>query len=381
VGHSQKNTEKPVAAWVVTYQGGPIVTAHCTCKGGVSEACSHVGAILFKAWVAHVSSLAVIELSCTSIKSQWNIPRLDTVPYLPLRLIDHRTPKRKMEELLCNTDEPLRSIRHVEYIDPSPVTDVPPLTAEEIDNAYRQVNTANPTSSSFPSPLTMFYDDQFMNLNFSQLIEQCKTVYANFKVTVEQVINVEKATRTQYKCNMWYAQRAGRITGSKMKAACHSEPTSPALSLVQSVCYPSKFKFTTKATKHGCDHEKTAIDKYIKDQVESGAHESDFTAYECGFYISKDYPYIGATPDLIVECSCHGKGVIEVKCPYCIKDDAIISLAQKKGSYIKLCHNADGSASYILDDKHSYMYQIQVELLVVPDAKYAHLVIYTNKEM
>ena len=31
-------------------------------------------------------------------------------------------------------------------------------------------------------------------------------------------------------------------------------------------------------------------------------------------------PYIGASPDEIVCCSCCGEGVLEVKCPLCVKE-------------------------------------------------------------
>ena len=41
---------------------------------------------------------------------------------------------------------------------------------------------------------------------------------------------------------------------------------------------------------------------------------------EPGLFISMERPYIGASPDAIVSCECCGKGVVEVKCPFCFKD-------------------------------------------------------------
>jgi len=29
---------------------------------------------------------------------------------------------------------------------------------------------------------------------------------------------------------------------------------------------------------------------------------------------------VGASPDDIINCKCHGKGVLEIKCPYFFKD-------------------------------------------------------------
>ena len=40
----------------------------------------------------------------------------------------------------------------------------------------------------------------------------------------------------------------------------------------------------------------------------------------------KQYPYLGASPVLIVECTCCGKGVVEIKCPSCGKSVAEIKL-------------------------------------------------------
>ena len=41
---------------------------------------------------------------------------------------------------------------------------------------------------------------------------------------------------------------------------------------------------------------------------------------DAGLLISLDRPYIGASPDGIVSCDCCGKGVVDVKCPLCVKD-------------------------------------------------------------
>ena len=31
--------------------------------------------------------------------------------------------------------------------------------------------------------------------------------------------------------------------------------------------------------------------------------------------ISATHPWIAVSPDLIVQCDCHGRGVVEIKCP------------------------------------------------------------------
>ena len=45
---------------------------------------------------------------------------------------------------------------------------------------------------------------------------------------------------------------------SKMKTACCTDPPLPAQSLIKSVCYPESYKFSSRATGWGCEHEKFA---------------------------------------------------------------------------------------------------------------------------
>jgi len=96
-----------------------------------------------------------------------------------------------------------------------------------------------------------------------------------------------------------------------MKAVCHTNADKPSQSLIKTICYPKAFSFTSKATSWGCQHERQARDLYIKD------HHDGFTVTDSGLVISSHWPYIGASPDGIVECRCHGKGVLEIKCPFC----------------------------------------------------------------
>ena len=66
--------------------------------------------------------------------------------------------------------------------------------------------------------------------------------------------------------------------------------------------------------------------------------------------ISKDYPFIAATPDGFRHCACCGEGVVEIKYPYCTSKSDPESAAFRK----------DGS----LLSSHQYYYQIQTQMLV-----------------
>ena len=105
-----------------------------------------------------------------------------------------------------------------------------------------------------------------------------------------------------------------------MKAVYSTDPSNPAQSLISSICYSQLHKFTTAATTWGCEHEAIARMAYIK--MASTMHEN-FEYCDSGLFVSKDLPFIGASPDGIVQCSCcgHGIGVLEIKCPYCIREE------------------------------------------------------------
>lgn len=113
------------------------------------------------------------------------------------------------------------------------------------------------------------------------------------------------------------------------------------------------------ATAWGCEHESSARIAYIR------LMESNHTAFsykESGLVVSLTHPFIGASPDGVVHCECYGHGVIEIKCPYCIKDED------------------PGTASCLLNEnlseKHAYFYQVQTQLFT-SSAGYADFIIAT----
>ena len=85
-------------------------------------------------------------------------------------------------------------------------------------------------------------------------------------------------------------------------------------------------------------------------------YHDDFTVSEAGFFVDTEKPYIGASPDGIINCKCCGKGTLEVKCPYCYKDglpeDDVGFCMVKKDD------------SWALKRGHQYYYQVQLQIFV-----------------
>ena len=175
------------------------------------------------------------------------------------------------------------------------------------------------TEEFLPQVITELVDHETFTLTFAELLKHCETV--KFEATKEQVEAVKKVTRQQSVSQSWFRFKAGRISGSTMKSYCHTNPDLPSQSLIKKTCYSTSYKFSSLATKWGCDHEKIAIEHCKKEKAKE---HSNFTMKNSGFIISTEYPFIGASPDGPVLCDCCDEtGVLEIKCPFCIKERMI----------------------------------------------------------
>ncbi|WAR06031.1 hypothetical protein MAR_021400, partial [Mya arenaria] len=75
----------------------------------------------------------------------------------------------------------------------------------------------------------------------------------------------------------------------------------------------------------------------------------DFNATESGLTVSLKHPYLAASPDLIVQCDCCGKGLCEVKCPETVKDQI--------PTVDNIKYLLEENDKIVLDSKHPYYFQ------------------------
>ena len=69
--HSQRINETPLKPWVIIADDGQVCCAHCTCMAGIAEACTHVGALLFKIEAAvRIRGKKAV----TDVPAYWKIP-------------------------------------------------------------------------------------------------------------------------------------------------------------------------------------------------------------------------------------------------------------------------------------------------------------------
>ena len=100
----------------------------------------------------------------------------------------------------------------------------------------------------------------------------------------------------------------------------------------------------------GCQHEDEAVKCYT-DTAQK--HHDGLEVLKAGFFIDVDKPYIGASPDRILDCQCCGRGVLEVKCPFCHRtelpdeEDKGFCMTKESGQWtLKRQHASIISCSY-----------------------------------
>ena len=125
----------------------------------------------------------------------------------------------------------------------------------------------------------------------------------------------------------------------------------------------------------GCSHEQEAKDCYFA--MASQSHQN-LSITEAGLFVDYHDPYLGASPDGLVECSCCGNGVLEVKCPFCHKDNLPEDNLPEDNETSFCMLKSEGTWS--LKRSHSYYYQVQLQLHVCYDALYADFVVWTQTE-
>ena len=358
VKHSQTLSASPLKVWVCCKLDGEVMAAHCTCMAGCGEACSHVAAVLF---AAEANTIVKQQLSCTSLPCSWLPPAFRTVPFLPLAEIDFRTPKQKRKSFLDSEGAPA----------PKKTVSVPKPTEAKLQEHYAKLSkTKNKplllslvsgfnddfvplyVRGLLPEPLTSLFHKDNEKVAFPDLLKACDAFYDMVSLTPQQAHMVELKTREQSKCKLWYEQRAGRVTASNLRKVLHTNFSSPSVSLLKMICYPESTKFYSKACDYGLSHEADALHMY-NDSMQ--ADHAFFELKKCGLVLDPSNPFIGASPDGITSCSCCGKGVVEVKCPFLCKDKSFAEAVKDKAFCLE-------EETFLLKQDHPYYFQVQLQM-------------------
>ena len=81
---------------------------------------------------------------------------------------------------------------------------------------------------------------------------------------------------------------------------------------------------------------------------------TNFSIISSGLIISSLLPYLAASPDGIITCDCCGVGTLEIKCPFCRRDES--------PEVAEIWYLSNVTNETRLKENHSYYYQVQAQI-------------------
>ena len=76
-----------------------------------------------------------------------------------------------------------------------------------------------------PKPLSDLFEGANLTLLYPDLLKKCKDVFETYTITTDMAKQIEKHTHEQTLSKVWFQQRAGRVTASRLKSAVCTEST------------------------------------------------------------------------------------------------------------------------------------------------------------
>lgn len=238
-------------------------------------------------------------------------------------------------------------------------------TAETaVGDSVEEPNTWEPESNDMTLMGTVHELSRFLgNGNIEKLL-----VHLHNARSSEDVAAIELLTRDQAKSGLWWHHRVGMITASiaysvftrvktlRTKMGPHDlRPLLKKGMRQTNIC--------TAAMCRGNILEYSARKRYIQQQ--QSQHQC-LVVSQCGLFVMKGRPYIGASPDGLVECQC-AKRVLEVKCPESL-EKFLVQNTEKSN---------DTAATKKLKRASAYFCQVQVQMGLT-GCKQAELFVFLN---
>ena len=170
-------------------------------------------------------------------------------------------------------------------------------------------------------------------------------MFKSLSVSPAEAEYLTQSTLLQSNSAVWYMHRKGRITASNFGAVCHTSITQPSHSLVEKITQKCSVPKVHPLV-WGLENESKARKEYA---LLAKQHHRDFELKNTGLHINTKFPHLGATPDGLISCSCCGQGVLEIKCPFSIRNASPCTAA-----YMYLETTGSGR----LKRSHDYHYQV-----------------------
>ena len=196
------------------------------------------------------------------------------------------------------------------------------------------------------------------------------------ELSAKEVEVLEYHTRGQGQSTDWKSQRVGRITASTshrvmtmVKSLKDKNDSSSATSLTELLTGQSSTPENIPALQYGHEMEEEARQHYLEEMKRLG--HKDVKVEPCGLFVMQNKSFLGASPDAVVSCSCCGKGVLEIKCPYSIANQIP---SESNLTYLRKTA-VDGKVNLV--SSHPYYSQVQTQMGVT-GRRWCDFLVYTR---
>lgn len=378
--------------WVAFNETGHIVAAWCSCMAGPSRCCNHIIAALYK--VEYANTMGYCSPSCTSMPSSWNKSTKKIIePKRIAEIIVRKKVRTRISDQASDLNREEVRMRELSKFDPRERVHQE-ITNAQVSNLFNCLYLSNPRAVLFKSIEGMKANcDIKRKLKIIDIANEIisstddddskiSCFLKNLIFTESEVKAIKSDTRLQSKSKDWLDHRKGRLTASRhhevytkvntiLKTRSGIYPRPKTTQLVASIIFQDTNLDHITAIKWGRSKEETALKQFYA--VEATKH-IDFTFEKVGLCLDLNRAYIGASPDGIMNCKCHGKSAIEIKCPYKIKDNTI------SAGYIQCDFLGLVKKEICLKTSHKYYTQLQAQICLTNSSQ-GYFVVWTAKDI
>ncbi|XP_069122147.1 uncharacterized protein [Argopecten irradians] len=402
---------------VLDKQTGEPYGGFCVCTVGRTQVCSHIGALLFLLCEIVASGESSLPAdhdytnaqSCTDMLCQWTDPKAATVTpitfsnvslsktnnrikptatsYVP-QVAQDLTPEENYNRVLKllydvrNANDSSTMPPIVKIVDigkfrseplPTPIIQTSlPTMCFDFDIPYSYEITVNSTPLSILDfPHQSFKSEQDLSYQLEKDRFTESIIYSK-----HEMLMIEELTRSQSESAEWFNQRKGAITSSRVIKIINfykngsKNPTSILKDILQHSPLQATLSKKVPSLSWGVKNEDRALHAFLKDYMKT--HHA-VQVSRTGLFVHPTYPYIRASPDAIISCECHGRSLVEVKCPYVHRNSYIPNvISEGKLEYI----SEDGTLK--IGHSRGYFEQIIVQEAVT-SINNAVMVIWSKK--
>ena len=365
---SQRINDIPHKLWVyIQKQSGKVVSSHCTCMAGMAQTCNHVAAALFRLEAS--CRLGLTNPSCTSKACEW----------LPS---NRKVAPMKIKDMKLSRNDFGKRGKGTGNLNPSPKKRYNPLSEsgfklclDDIAAALRPIcdETDCILFSAFEKsacPVVTSIQDSVKShseilLEVKDTSEYLQRIYS---ISKKDIAAVEKKTLGQSANPAWFSYRRHVITASKghevktrLATLKRSYEKNISLeSLFAKIAGTSHVPPELPALKYGRSMEGDAANCF--EEIFKKTHKN-VKVSDCGLILCEEVPFIGGSPDRIIECDCCGKACLEIKCPFSIRHLAPCN-PEANLSYM----NREGNV-LTLKKTHKYYTQCQMQMVAAKVTK------------